>query len=211
MHAPRLLSAPGRLAGSVIVGFGAGGVTGVLTDASLGVLVGIATTGAVFVLAGWVLLWPMDAEATHRHAHQEAFKPVVEELVIVAAALGALVSIVFMLVHGGSHSDPTAATAALAGVFMAWAGMHLMYAARYAYLYYTPTAGGIDFNSDVPPAFRDFIYFSYNLGMTYQVSDTSVTDATIRAVTLRHCLLSYLFGTVILATTINLVVGIVSS
>ena len=65
--------------------------------------------------------------------------------------------------------------------------------------------GGIDFNSDDPPAFRDFFYFSYNLGMTYQVSDTSVSSPTIRAVALRHCLLSYAFGTVILATTINLV------
>lgn len=46
-----------------------------------------------------------------------------------------------------------------------------------------------------------------SLGMTYQVSDTNVTDETIRAVALRHCLLSYAFGTVILATTINLVAG----
>ncbi|MUL84027.1 MULTISPECIES: DUF1345 domain-containing protein [unclassified Mycolicibacterium] len=211
MHAPWLLSAVSRLAGSVIVGVGAGVVTGVLTDAPLGVLAGIATTGATFVLAGWILLWPMDAEATRHNAHREAFTPVLEELVVVAAALGALVSIVFLLVHGGSHSDPSAAATALAGVFMAWAGMHLMYAARYAYLFYTPKPGGIDFNSDDPPAFRDFFYFSYNLGMTYQVSDTGVTDTTIRAVALRHCLLSYLFGTVILATTINLVVGIVSS
>ncbi|ODR18039.1 hypothetical protein BHQ19_27580, partial [Mycolicibacterium porcinum] len=144
MLTSRLLAAPGRLGGSVIVGVGTGVVTGALTDTPLGVLVGIAATGVVFVLTGWILLWPMDAEATHRHAHQEAFNPVVEELVIVAAAVGALVSIVFMLVHGGSHSDPTAATAALAGVFMAWAGMHLMYAARYANLYYTPDVGVVD-------------------------------------------------------------------
>ncbi len=52
---------------------------------------------------------------------------------------------------------------------------------------------------------------SYNLGMTYQVSDTSVASTQIRSIVLRHCLLSYAFGTVILATTINLVVGIVSS
>jgi uncharacterized membrane protein len=45
--------------------------------------------------------------------------------------------------------------------------------------------------------------------MTYQVSDTDVSNRTIRAVVLRHCLLSYAFGTVILATTINLIAGIV--
>ena len=80
----------------------------------------------------------MDAQATHRHAHQEAFRLLVGELGIVAAALAALVSIVVTLIRTGSHSDPTAATAALAGVSMAWAGMHLMYAARNAYLYHTP-------------------------------------------------------------------------
>ena len=117
--------------------------------------------------------------------------------------------------HGGRSAVSTSGyvaldrcLTALAGVFMAWAGLHLMYAARYAYLYYTPAAGGIDFNKpNYRPAFRDFLYFSYNLGMTYQVSDTSVSDPTIRAVAMRHCLLSYIFGTGILATTINLIAG----
>jgi uncharacterized membrane protein len=203
-------SAVARLTGSVAVGAVIGVVVGVLTDASLGVLAGIAATGAIFLAVGWILLWPMDADTTHRNARREAFRPVVEELVVVAAALGALVSIVVLLVGGHSNADPAAAATALAGVFMAWAGLHLMYAARYAYLYYTPSAGGIDFNSDDAPAFRDFFYFSYNLGMTYQVSDTNVSNTTIRAVALRHCLLSYVFGTVILATAINLVAGFVT-
>jgi uncharacterized membrane protein len=199
-----------RLAGSVLVGAAIGVGVGALTDAPMGVLVGIATTGAVFVVAGWILLWPMDADATHRNSHREAFNPVGEELVVVAAALGALISVVVLLVRNRTHADPAAAATALAGVFMAWAGLHLMYAARYAYLYYTPSPGGIDFNSDAAPAFRDFFYFSYNLGMTYQVSDTSVTQTAIRTIVLRQCLLSYVFGTVILATTINLVTGIVT-
>ena len=138
---------------------------------------------------------------------------------IVAAALGALASIVVLLVSNHVHADPAATATALAAIFMAWAGLHLMYAARYAYLYYTPSAGGIDFNDpNHRPAFRDFFYFSYNLGMTYQVSffffffffDTSVSNPAIRAVALRHCLLSYAFGTIILATAINLVVGLVT-
>lgn len=93
---------------------------------------------------------------------------------------------------------------------MAWAALHLMYAARYAYLYYQGSAGGIDFNSEDPPAYRDFFYFSYNLGMTYQVSDTDVSSSVIRSVVLRHSLLSYLFGTSLLATAINLVAGMVT-
>ncbi len=86
-----------------------------------------------------------------------------------------------------------------------------MYATRYAHLYYGARRGRDRLQlRRTAPAYRDFLYFSYNLGMTYQVSDTSVSSTTIRAVALRHCLLSYVFGTVILATTINLVTGIVT-
>ncbi|GDY68279.1 hypothetical protein SAV14893_076720 [Streptomyces avermitilis] len=187
-----------------------GAVVGLVRDASLGILAGIAAAQALFVVAGWIVLWPMDAAATHSNARREDFRPGVEESVVVAAALCGLVGIVLLLLLGKSGDGHSAAATALGGVFMSWASLHLMYATRYAYLYYSMSASGIDFNSKQPPAYRDFLYFSYNLGMTYQVSDTSVTSATIRAVVLRHCLLSYVFGTSVLATTINLVTGIVT-
>jgi uncharacterized membrane protein len=151
----------------------------------------------------------MDAATTRRNATHEDFRPHTDELVVLGGALCGLGGNVALLVAGGSDADTPMAALALVGVFMAWAGIHLMYATRYAFLYYASAAtGGIDFNSDDPPAFRDFFYFSYNLGMTYQVSDTSVTSGSVRAVVLRHCLVSYLFGAAIMATTINLVAGI---
>lgn len=205
------LSAVPRLAGAIVVGAAAGSlVGGVLSDASLGVLAGIAATETVFVVTGWLVLWPMDAAATHRNARREDFRPVVEELVVVGAALCGLLAIVVLLLRGGSDRDHAAAATALGGVFMAWAALHLMYAARYGYLYHEVPTGGIDFNSPHPPTYREFFYFSYNLGMTYQVSDTDVSSPAIRATVLRHSLLSYVFGTSILATTINLVAGMVT-
>jgi uncharacterized membrane protein len=199
-----------RLAGAAVLGGVIGLVVGVLADAPLGVLAGIAAAATIFVVAGWIVLWPMDAAATRGTVQREDFRPVAEEIIIVAVALGGLVGIVVLLLIGGSGSGHAAAATAPGGVFMVWAALHLMYATRYAHLYYGAVEGGIDFNSDDRPTYRDFLYFSYNLGMTYQVSDTSVSSPTIRAVTLRHCLLSYVFGTVILATTINLVTGIVT-
>ncbi|MGW7043608.1 DUF1345 domain-containing protein [Streptomyces avermitilis] len=203
-------SAVPRLAVAVGAGAVIGAVVGLVRDASLGILAGVAAAQALFVVSGWIVLWPMDAAATHSNARREDFRPGVEESVVVAAALCGLVGIVLLLLLGKSGDSHSAAATALGGVFMSWASLHLMYATRYAYLYYSMSASGIDFNSKQPPAYRDFLYFSYNLGMTYQVSDTSVTSATIRAVVLRHCLLSYVFGTSILATTINLVTGIVT-
>ncbi|MET9534837.1 MULTISPECIES: DUF1345 domain-containing protein [unclassified Streptomyces] len=186
-------------------------ILGLLVDARLGLLTGISVTELAFVVVGWLALWPMDAAGTRHNARREDFRPVAEELAVVGTALAGLFAIVLLLLLGNSSGESrTAAALALAGVFMCWAALHLMYTARYAYLYYRSPDGGIDFNSDKPPSYRDFMYFSYNLGMTYQVSDTDVSSSTIRSVALRHCLLSYLFGTSILATTINLVTGIVT-
>ncbi|MGD1223006.1 MULTISPECIES: DUF1345 domain-containing protein [Streptomyces] len=203
------LDAVPRLAGAVVLGAVVGLVVALSTDPALGALAGIAATQLFFVLAGWLVLWPMDATATHGNARREDFQPLTEELVVVAVALCGLAAIVLLLLRGQSDTGHAAAALALCGVFMAWAALHLMYATRYAYVYYE-TGDGIDFNSKRPPAYRDFFYFSYNLGMTYQVSDTNVSSSTIRSIVLRHCLLSYVFGTGILATAINLVVGLVS-
>ena len=202
-------SAHGRLAWSIVGGIVIGVVVAGLTYALFGVLSGITATAAMFVLTGWWALWPMDAESTSRHARRDEFEPHLEEVVVVAWALAGLITVAVLLFLGGTDERPFAALVALAAVAMSWAGLHLMYAARYAYLFYSGTPGGIDFNGDDSPAYRDFLYFSYNLGMTYQVSDTGVSSRTIRAIVLRHCLLSYAFGTVILATTINVVAGIV--
>lgn len=196
------------LIGGSVIGF----AVGWSDRAPLGILAGIAVTHAIFVVWGWVVLWPMSAAQTQASARREDVRPTVEELIVVAAALGALVGIVMLLLLSHSRDSGLGAAVALAGVFMSWASLHLMYAARYAHLYYTSAgAGGIDFNQQQPPAYRDFFYFSYNLGMTYQVSDTGVSHSTIRSVALRHCLLSYVFGAVVLASTINLVAGIASS
>lgn len=206
---PLVATALPRLLGALVAGIGAGALAA-LVDVEVGVLTGIAVTCTVYVAVGWLVLWPMDADSTRINATHEDLRPVATELVVGGAALAGLGGIVMLMLAGGDHAGGGPAALALAGVFMAWASLHLMYATRYAHLYYGGTPGGIDFNSDDPPAFRDFFYFSYNLGMTYQVSDTAVSISPIREVVLRHCLFSYVFGAAILATTINLVVGIVA-
>ena len=69
---------------------------------------------------------------------------------------------------------------------------------------------GVDFNQDAPPRYTDFAYLGFTIGMTFQVSDTELTAPEVRVTALRHALLSYLFGAVILAATINLVAGLVN-
>ncbi|MFD7159806.1 DUF1345 domain-containing protein [Kribbella sp. NPDC059898] len=201
-----------RLTIAVVVGGAVLLVVGVLGNFPLGVLAGITVATATFVGTGVAVLWPMSADRTREYARREDFRPFAEELIVVITALASLSGIGVLLVLGNSGTRHTAAAVGLVGVFMTWATVHLMYAARYAHLYFREPEGGIDFNNEAEvPSYRDFFYFSYNLGMTFQVSDTSVSTSAIRAVVLRHCLLAYVFSTVILAATINLVAGIASS
>lgn len=206
------MSAIPRVIGASVLGLIGAFAMAAVAGPALGVLVGITVSSAVFVVVGWSVLWPMDAAETREFVGREVVDKALEEGIIVFAAVGGLAAIVVLMALGHGADSATAALA-LAGVFLAWGSVHLMYATRYADLYYTDGAGGIDFNNgqDAHPAYRDFLYFSYNLGMTYAVSDTNVTRTEIRSVVLRHCLLSYVFGALILATTINLVVAIVNA
>jgi uncharacterized membrane protein len=99
----------------------------------------------------------------------------------------------------------------VATVALSWLVVHTTFTLRYAMLYYTGKDGGVEFNQATPPRYSDFAYLAFTIGMTFQVSDTDLRTPTIRATALRHALLAYLFGAVILGTTINLVAGLANS
>jgi uncharacterized membrane protein len=86
--------------------------------------------------------------------------------------------------------------------------VHTVFTLRYARLYYLNGSGGIDFNQDDEPAYAEFAYLAFTIGMTYQVSDTDLKTRAIRSTALRQALLSFVLGAVILATTINLIAGL---
>jgi uncharacterized membrane protein len=97
-------------------------------------------------------------------------------------------------------------------VVVSWLVVHTIFTLKYARPYYGGDSreGGVDFENDVRPPYSDFAYLAFTIGMTFQVSDTDLQSAAFRRLALRHALLSYLFGAVILAATINLVAGIAS-
>ena len=100
-------------------------------------------------------------------------------------------------------------TVAVATVVLAWATVHVVFVLRYADLYYNGEPGGVDFPGDEPPDYRDFVYLGFTVGMTYQVSDTDIHSRDIRRTITRHALISYLFGTVIIGVTINVMAGFI--
>jgi uncharacterized membrane protein len=191
--------------------------------AVVGVLVALVAPWQVAVLAGWdgaagvflVWVWAtvarLGGEETATVATREDPNRAVADLTLVGASVGCLVGVGFTLVKA-AHSQGLAAaglvTLAVASVVLSWAVVHTVFTLRYARLYYGHPVGGIDFNGDAPPDFSDFAYLAFTVGMTYQVSDTDLTNRPMRRTALRHALLSFLFGTFIVAMTINVVAGL---
>lgn len=68
--------------------------------------------------------------------------------------------------------------------------------------------GGIDFPTNEAPDYLDFAYFSFVIGMTFQVSDITVSSRAIRRFVLMHGLISFIFNTIIVALTINTLAGL---
>ena len=96
----------------------------------------------------------------------------------------------------------------VASVVLAWSVVHTVFTLRYANLYYTGRPGGVDFNEQEAPDYIDFVYLALTIGMTFQVSDTDLKTKDIRRTAVRHALLSYMFGAIILAATVNLIAGL---
>jgi uncharacterized membrane protein len=149
---------------------------------------------------------------TQTHATLEDPGSTISELLVLVASVASLAAVVVLLVR--AHSVSGLAQGAIAGlalgsVALSWTLIHTLYTLRYARVYYSDPIGGIDFNTqDELPRYVDFAYLSFDLGMTFQVSDTSLRTSELRAIVLKHTLLSYVFGSVVLATVINLVAGI---
>jgi uncharacterized membrane protein len=91
---------------------------------------------------------------------------------------------------------------------LSWALVNTVFALKYARLYYAGGDGGIQFNQPEPPAYSDFAYLAFTVGMSYAVSETALASTEIRRVGLAHALLSYLFGTVVIAVAVSLLTNL---
>jgi uncharacterized membrane protein len=195
----------------VAVGILAALATGLLDHWLLAPAIGWAVAAVLYIGWVWVSIAPMDAATTAAHATREDPSRGVTDLLLILASLASLGSILIVLLQArvavGAGQVLLAALAVI-GVALSWVLVHTLFTLRYASLYYADEDGGINFNQPEPPRYADFAYLSFTLGMTFQVSDTALTSTTLRAVALRHALMSFLFGSIILATLINLVAGL---
>jgi uncharacterized membrane protein len=203
-----------RLVVGTVVGVFAGAVAAVAgAPWQAAVSIGWCALALVILVWVWATIGRKDSAATAEHARSEDFSRTTADLVLLGSSVASLVAVGMTLVLAGAAHDGrkiALITLTILTVFLAWLLVHTVYTVHYGDLYYADPVGGIDFNEDDKPDYRDFAYLALTIGMTFQVSDTDLQAKPIRRNAIRHALLSYVFGAVIVAITINIVASLLS-
>lgn len=196
--------------------FGAGvlafGIASLLMPWQVATLIGWSVAAAAFVASVWFSVGRMDGAATAAFATIEDDSRAGADLVLITASAASLLGVALTLLKASGESG--AARTFITGVatlsvILSWGAVHTVFMLRYARLYFAK-GGGIDFNDEQTPTYQDFAYVAFTIGMTYQVSDTAVTVKDIRRSAFRHALLSYVFGTGVVAMLINVVASLLN-
>ena len=142
-----------------------------------------------------------------RAAHQDEGRITILVLVV-ASALASLLAILAEL--GGANRQPAHLALAAVTILLSWGFTHTIFAIHYAHEYYGEKAhkgGGLKFPGEAPPDYWDFVYFSFVVGMTSQVSDVAVTSSALRRLVAAHGVVSFIFNATLLALTVNIAAG----
>ena len=181
------------------------------------VMIGWDCFSVCMIIISGVIFSTMRPRQIRVLAKQEDAGRIVVFFIVLVAILGSLMGVLLLLQNKGNWllGKGVETLVYLTGVTCSWVLLHIMFAYRYALLYYgdhpldpdTHTVG-LQIPNELWPDYLDFCYFSFVIGMTFQVSDIEISSRNIRRVALVHGMLSFLFNTVIVALTINVVVDL---
>ncbi len=143
-------------------------------------------------------------ERLRQHAEQ-ADEGVTLILLLAALAVAVSITAIAAVLNDASYSLPARAWA-IVSLPLGWATIHMLAAFHYAHRSYQAADPGLDFPGKQSPDAWDFLYFSYTIGMTAQVSDVVVTSGAMRRTVLVQSVVSFFYNTGILALAINAVV-----
>jgi uncharacterized membrane protein len=192
---------------AVVVGFAAAVVVGVTAGWQYAPAAGWIATASVYLVWTWMSIGSMSATAIEVVVQQRHPGRRPADTIVILASVASLGGVAYLLV-ASTAKGPDATIAAAVGflsVVASWLAVHAVYTLRYAVLYYTEPVGGIEFNQDEKPTFPDFAYLAFTIAVTYGVTDTALRSRPIRVSVLQHAMVSYLFGTVILAITVQVI------
>jgi uncharacterized membrane protein len=206
----RIIRARPRLFWSVAVGTGVTALLA-LTDwqRATRLLVGWDVSVVLYLALVAHMMGRSDVERIRQRATLEDEGQVAILVLTVLAALASLGAIFAELGASAAQSRSSLRAAhAVLTILLSWAFIHTIFALHYAHEFYDVTAGGLAFpQGGAEPDYWDFVYFSFVIGMTSQVSDVAVTSKEVRRIVTAHGVLSFVFNAALLALTVNLAAG----
>jgi uncharacterized membrane protein len=168
------------------------------------------------IIMDWVIIWKAHPREIRKIARLQDSSRSLIFLFVLAGCVVSLGAILFLLssskgqVHGNNTGH---VLLAMGSVVVSWWLVHTLFTMRYAHLYYDTDTddgkkkpyGGLQFPDETEPDYLDFVYFSFVIGMTFQVSDVEIAARDIRRLALLHALISFAFNTAIVALSINII------
>jgi len=173
------------------------------------------TFGSLYLIESVITFIRVDSKRILQWSKDEDLGVWFQFAILILVCSTALIGLIFVKQEADLHGATLAHEILfIASISLAWFVLHLSFVFRYAHLYYGDEnkkyarhARGLDFPDDVHPDYIDFAYYSFTIGMTFQVSDVTIKTKGLRRLTLVHSLFSFLFNTILVALTINEVLG----
>ena len=171
-----------------------------------------------YIITSWIVFFTSSTSHITKKARKDDGSRVFVFLIVVFASFASMFTVLMLLISKDTADIDKAIylPVIIAGMLLSWILVHTTFCFHYAHLYYDndegteKNAGGLTFPEEQHPDYLDFAYFSFVIGMTFQVSDIEITSRTIRRQALVHGLLSFALNTFVVALTINLIAGLKS-
>jgi uncharacterized membrane protein len=172
-----------------------------------------------YLILAWISILSTHPKEIRKTASTQDLSRTLIFIFIVVAAFISLFVVILLLKSTKNLSEQELLIYILLtfiSVISSWWTVHTVFAFRYAHLFYGASkenkikfVGGLEFPKESEPDYLDFIYFSFVVGMTFQVSDVVITSRRIRRIVLAQSLISFVFNTVIVGLTINIIASLI--
>ena len=170
-----------------------------------------------YVITSWVVMFSRDVEQIKKMAKEEDGSKSFVIVFTIVASIAAMVTVLLLVISSSNVEKNEMVTVLVCffSVILSWGLVHTILTFHYAHVYYDNDSSGkkqnnegLSFPEDDAPNYLDFAYFSFVIGMTFQVSDVEVTDKKMRRLVLLHGLISFLLNTFVVALTVNFIAGL---
>ena len=197
----------------------AGAVWFFIKDMHKNILFIVISTWAAFafsyLITSWIILFTRKVTQIKKLAKKEDGSRFFVMLFSIVASFAAMITVLLLVITKDKTDQSLIVPVSFFSVILSWGLVHTILTFHYAHLYYNDDKSlkkqnveGLDFPGDKDPDYLDFAYFSFVVGMTFQVSDVQITDTVMRRLVLAHALISFLLNTFVVALTVNFIAGL---